>query len=80
MLPHRQNETSSTTTKSTDTRHGIGPSPFHGRRGLPRHYPRHPEKGVDDKPDSGLIPLTVDEIRKLFNRIAAPIQHTVAHT
>ena len=39
-----------------------------------------PKKGVDDKPDSGLIPLTVDEIRKLFNRIAAPIQHTVTHT
>lgn len=55
--------------------------PVHGRRSLPRHYPRHPEKkGVDDEPDSGLIPLTVNEIRKLFNRITAPIQHTVTHT
>jgi hypothetical protein len=27
-----------------------------------------------------LIPLTINEIHRLFNRIAAPIQHTVAHT
>ena len=39
-----------------------------------------PKKGVDDESGSGLIPLTVNEIRKLFHRIAAPIQHTVAHT
>jgi hypothetical protein len=55
--------------------------PVHGRRGLPRHHPRHPEKkGVDDKPEPKLIPLTVNEIRRLFNRVAAPIQHTIAHT
>jgi hypothetical protein len=55
--------------------------PVHGRRCLPPHHPKHPEKnGVDDKPKPGLIPLTVNEIRKLFNRVAAPIQHTVAHT
>ncbi len=27
-----------------------------------------------------MIPLTINEIRKLFNRITAPIQHTIAHT
>jgi SRSO17 transposase len=36
-----------------------------------RHQP-------ESKP--GLIPLTVNEIRKLFNRVAVPIQHTLTHT
>jgi hypothetical protein len=36
-------------------------------------------RGTGDKPEPDLIPLTANEIRKLFNRIAAPIHHTITH-
>jgi hypothetical protein len=32
------------------------------------------KKGLDDNPEPELIRLTINEIRKLFNRITAPIQ------
>src|SRR6185312_7183396 len=55
--------------------------PVHGRRRLPHHHPRHHEKkGANDEPEPELIPLTINEIRRLFNRITAPIQHTATHT
>lgn len=36
-------------------------------------------RGASGTEDTGLTPLTVNEIRKIFNRITAPIHHTIEH-
>jgi hypothetical protein len=43
------------------------------KKGEPRNEP-------ESELTPSLIPLTANEIRKLFNRITAPVQHTITHT
>jgi len=40
--------------------------------------PRHSRRGSSTGPGC-LIPLTVNEIRRLFNRVVCPVRHTLLH-
>ncbi|RYE43202.1 MAG: hypothetical protein EOP24_29385 [Hyphomicrobiales bacterium] len=60
---------------------GTGTHPVYGRSRLPddpapRRFIRETEKKAASET---LIPLTINEIRRSFNRVARPVRHALFH-
>ncbi|TDC22838.1 hypothetical protein E1265_14605 [Streptomyces sp. 8K308] len=55
-------------------------NPVHGRPCLPR-YPAGGGKkgGLETDSDRSIIPVTMNEARRLFNRVCSPIRHGIHH-